>query len=237
MRNRAPDPPTAHDLPYAELNLLRGLPTADLDRLVALLRQRRVPAGTVLLTAEQPGEAIYLIRRGSVRVFLDEPGGTQVTLAFLGPGDSLGEMSLVDRSGRSANAETREETVLAWLDRGSFEEALRVCPQLTENLVRELAARLRAANQLIRALTTLDVTGRVSRQILALSDQYGRPTTAGAIRIPFVLHQRELAELVGATRERVNRVLRELREQGAIEIDGGHIEVTARPVLERHTHR
>ena len=83
--------------------LFRGLPAEALRYLAERLRRKTFAAGATVLTAEQPGEALYVIASGSVRIFLDEADGSEVTLAFLGPGDTVGEMSLVDRSGRSAN--------------------------------------------------------------------------------------------------------------------------------------
>lgn len=207
----------------AAVPLFRGLPAEALAHLGERLRRRVFSAGASVITAEEPGEGLYILLAGSVKIFLDEADGSEVTLAFLGPGDSVGEMSLVDRAGRSANVVTREESVLLWMDRATFTDLLRDHPALTENLVRELAARLRAANDMIRALTTLDVSGRVARQLLVLGDHYGEPVDGAAdVRIALALNQREIADVVGATRERVNRVLVALKRQGTISVDSHH---------------
>ena len=217
----------------SSLALFRGLPPEALRFLGERLRRKTFAPGAIVLTAEQPGEALYVILEGSVRIFLDEADGTEVTLAFLGPGDSVGEMSLVDRAGRSANVAALEESTLLWLDRDTFLACLRQYPGLSENLVRELAARLRAANQQIRALTTLDVAGRVARQLLVFSELYGVADDNGGVRIPMPLPQRAIADLVGATRERVNRVLVSLRRRHTLSVDS-HYRVTLhdRRVLE-----
>ncbi len=207
------------------LALFRGLPEDALRFLADRLRRKLFPAGASVLTAEQPGEALYVILEGSVRIYLDEADGTEVTLAFLGPGDSVGEMSLVDRSGRSANVSALEDSTLLWLDRDTFLACLRQFPGLSENLMREMAARLRAANQQIRALTTLDVAGRVARQLLVFADVYGVADGDGGVRIPMPLPQRAIADLVGATRERVNRVLVSLRRRRTLSVDS-HYRVT-----------
>jgi CRP/FNR family cyclic AMP-dependent transcriptional regulator len=207
------------------LALFRELPEEALRFLADRLRRKVFPAGASVLTAEQPGEALYVILEGSVRIFLDEADGSEVTLAFLGPGDSVGEMSLVDRSGRSANVAALEESTLLWLDRDTFLACLRQFPGLSENLMREMAARLRAANQQIRALTTLDVAGRVARQLLVFAEVYGVADDNGGIRIPMPLPQRAIADLVGATRERVNRVLVSLRRRQTLSVDS-HYRVT-----------
>lgn len=217
--------------------LFRGLPAEALRHLAERLRRKTFAAGTTVLTAEQPGEALYVIHSGSVRIFLDEPDGTEVTLAFLGPGDTVGEMSLVDRSGRSANVAALEESVLLWLDRDTFLASLRQFPGLSENLVRELAARLRAANQQIRALATLDVAGRVARQLLLFGELYGVADGRGGTLIPMPLPQRAIADLVGATRERVNRVLVGLRRRHILSVDGQYrVTVHDRRALEELCH-
>jgi CRP/FNR family cyclic AMP-dependent transcriptional regulator len=212
-------------LSLGSLALFRGLPEDAVRFLAERLRRRVFAAGSSVLTAEQPGEGLYVILDGSVRIFLDDPDGSEVTLAFLGPGDSVGEMSLVDRTGRSANVTALEESTLLWLDRDTFLAGLRQYPGLSENLVRELSGRLRAANQQIRALTTLDVAGRVARQLLVFAEHYGIPDQNGGVRIPMPLPQRAIADLVGATRERVNRVLVGLRRQKTLSVDT-HYRVT-----------
>jgi CRP/FNR family cyclic AMP-dependent transcriptional regulator len=224
----------ADPLALGSLALFRDLPEEALRFLAERLRRKHFTAGATVLTAEQPGEALYVVLTGSVRIFLDDADGSEVTLAFLGPGDSVGEMSLVDRSGRSANVAALEDSSLLWLDRDTFLACLRQYPGLSENLMREMAARLRAANQQIRALTTLDVAGRVARQLLVFADQYGVGDGNGGVRIPMPLPQRAIADLVGATRERVNRVLVSLRRHQTLSVDPSHrVTVHDRAALER----
>jgi CRP/FNR family cyclic AMP-dependent transcriptional regulator len=131
-------------------------------------------------------------------------------------------MSLVDSAGRSANVVTTEPTRLLWMDRPTFQSCLRTMAPLANNLVRLLANRLRFANEQIQALCTLDVSGRVARQILALADRYGSQQAGGEVRIPIRLTQSDLAEIVGASRERVNQVIVELKQRGLISVDPDH---------------
>ncbi len=169
-----------------------------------------------MITAEQRGEAIYLIARGSVRVFLDEANGAQVTVALLGPGDSVGEMSLIDEGGRSAHAMTLEDSELLWMDRRAFLDAVRHVPLLAHNLLRDLSQRLRLANLQIRSLVTLSVPERLARQLLLFCDRYGQPFDGGGTRIPLPLHQNDLAELIGTSRESVNRAMSKLRKDAIL---------------------
>jgi CRP/FNR family cyclic AMP-dependent transcriptional regulator len=216
------------------LELFQGLSAAELARINGLLRSQAVPAGAHFITAEQPGEVVYVLLSGTVKIYVTRADGREVILAFLGPGDTVGEMSLVDSAGRSANVVTTEPSRLLSMDRAAFQTCLRTITPLANNLVRLLANRLRFANEQIQALCTLDVSGRVARQILALADRYGSRETGGEVRIPIRLTQSDLAEIVGASRERVNQVIVELKTQGAIAVDPDHrIRVLRRDDLAR----
>jgi CRP-like cAMP-binding protein len=213
--------------------LFRDLSDEEVERLATSLHRRQVPAGTLLITAEQRGEALYFIARGSMRIFLDEANGAQVTVALLGPGDSVGEMSLLDEGVRSAHAMTIEDSELLWMDRKAFLDAVRQVPLLAHNLLRELSQRLRLANLQIRSLVTLTVPQRLARQILLFADRYGRVENGG-IRILLPLHQNDLAELIGTSRESVNRALAQLRREGVLREGGPGIVVADRALLTRH---
>ncbi len=223
-----------------DLELFQGLAAEQLDQLNLLLRAVNVPAGSHFITAEQPGESVYLLLEGTVKIYVSKADGREVILAFLGPGDTVGEMSLIDSAGRSANVVTTEPSRLLWMDRSSFQSCLRSMAPLAVNLVRLLSNRLRLANEQIQALCTLDVPGRVARQILALADRYGRPApgtaaAAGELRIPVRLTQSDLGEVVGASRERVNQAIVEFKQRGYIAVDSDHrIHVLDRQALTRY---
>src|SRR6202163_3833051 len=209
-----------------ELELFQGLAPQELAELNGRLRISTVQAGTHFITAEQPGEVVYVLLEGTVKIYVTQADGREVILAFLGRGDTVGEMSLVDSAGRSANVVTTERARLLWMDRATFQSCLRDMAPLAVNLVRLLSPPLRLANEQIQALCTLDVPGRVARQILALADRYGRPapggTAAGGLRIPVRLTQSDLGEVVGASRERVNQAIVEFKQRGYIRVDSDH---------------
>ena len=163
----------------SEIGLFRGLAPEQLSWLKDHLHRRTVPAGTHIVTVEQPGEVIYVILNGSVKIHVEQMNGTDVILTVLGPGDIVGEMSLLDGSGRSANVVTLEETTLLWMDRDTFQECVRTMPAVAANMMRILCRRLRQAGQQIQSLAALDVRGRVVRQILSFAEQYGRVTPSG----------------------------------------------------------
>ncbi len=217
------------------LELFQGLRPEHLSSLNGLLRSASFPAGSNFITADQPGEVIYVLLEGTVKIYISHSDGRDVILAFLGPGDTVGEMSLVDSSGRSANVVTTERSRLLWMDRATFQTCLREIAPLANNLIRLLAKRLRFANEQIQSLCTLDVPGRLARQILALADRYGSPGTGGEVEIPLRLTQSDLGEIVGASRERVNQVVVELKQKGYITVDANHrIRVKDREGLARY---
>jgi CRP/FNR family transcriptional regulator, cyclic AMP receptor protein len=206
--------------------LFSGLADAQLEALQEHLHVKTFPAATAVVLADQPGEVVFIILNGTVKVQVDQTDGTEVILAVLGSGQTIGEMSAMDHLGRSANVVTIEQTTLIWIDRAVFGEYLLTMPRLTYNLARILTARLRVANAQIQALATQDVHGRVARQLLSLAQEYGREAPDGGCVIPLRLTQGDLASLVGASRVRVNQALVLYKERGFISTDdANHIVV------------
>jgi CRP/FNR family cyclic AMP-dependent transcriptional regulator len=205
----------------AALPLFAGLTPAQLATVAAQFRRRSIPEGTTLILAEEPGEAAYLIERGAMKVSLTQADGSEVILGLRGPGEVVGEMSLLDRQARSATVTALEPCSVLWVDRATFGSWLQTIPQLNANLLRLLARRLRLAGSQILALSTLDLHDRVGRQLLSLAAEYGEPLKegGGAVRIPLRLTQSDLAAMVGATRARVNPVLMYYKRHGFIAVD------------------
>jgi CRP/FNR family cyclic AMP-dependent transcriptional regulator len=213
----------------ADMEIFDGLADDDRALLAAHLHRTLVPANTYVMSLEQPGDVVYIITDGAVRVQAEQEDGSLVILALLSTGDVLGEMSALDSAGRSATVVTLEPCELLWLDRDTFLNYLRTHPVLAYNVLRVMSRRLRLANERIQALATLDVAGRVAGQLAAFAVEYGRPTTDGGRLIPFRLTQSELSDLVGASRERVNQVLGVLRRAGLIDVDA-QLRITVRDV-------
>lgn len=224
--------------PENTLNLLSGIPlfegldAGQLGWVAHRSRRKLYPSQSNLLTAEQPGEVVYVILHGTVKIHVEQADGRDVVLAILGAGDTVGEMSLIDSAGRSASALTLEDSLLMWMDKAAFQEMLATFPPVSQNLVRILAARVRLDNEVIQALATLDVYGRVARQLLAFADKYGRHTAGDSTLIPIHLTQSDIADLVGASRKRVNQVMVFFREQEFISLNAaGRIVVQNRAAL------
>ncbi|MEW5958182.1 MAG: Crp/Fnr family transcriptional regulator [Chloroflexota bacterium] len=203
----------------SKITLFQGLSHDQLDWLNQRLHRRVFPAGTNIAIVEQPGEVVYIVIDGTLKIFVQQRDGTEVILAILGPGDTVGEMSLVDSAGRSANVIILEQSTLLWLDRFTFRECLQTIPAITYNLVQIMSNRLRLANEQIQALATLDVYGRVARQLLAFAQQYGQAISQSDILIPIRLTQSDMGDLVGASRERINQVMVRYKRQKYISVD------------------
>jgi len=220
-----------------DVGLFHGLTQGELTRVSGWLYCRTFPAEANIITAEQPGEVVYIILEGTVKIHIEQVNGSDVVLGILGPGDIVGEMSLIDSAGRSASVTTLEESRLLWMGKESFQECLRNIPAFSQNLVRIFSGRLRLANELIQALATLDVHGRVARQILAFSEKYGQVGADGRVFIPLRLTQGDIADLVGASRKRVNQVMVTFKQQGYISVDDvGRITLVDRKSLARLCH-
>lgn len=217
------------------LELFRGLSPAELVRVNELLGHTKFPAGAMILTEHQPGEVAYILLDGTMKVSVVQSNGRELTLALLGPGEIVGEISLADRSTRSADVTALEPTSVVWIDRHAFDQLRRAIPVITENLLRLLARRLRLANSQLQAIATLDVHGRVARQLLALADALGEEQPDGSSRIPLRITQSDLAALVGATRVRVNEVLVGFTRRKNIAVDNKHrITILDRDELEAY---
>jgi len=217
-----------------QVRLFQGLGLVQLAQLNRLLQSLDLPAGSRFLAAEQLGETVYVILAGTVKIYVQPQEEREVVLAFLGPGDTVGEMSLVESGSRSASAVTTEPTRLLLLDRATFHSCLQRMPPLSYNLVRLLASRLRFANEQIQALNLPDLRCRVARQLCALVDLYSDAGREGSVRIPLRLTTGDLGGLAGARAEEVEPILRELEERGCLTRAGGRLEIRDRFELARH---
>jgi len=201
----------------SDIKLFEGLTSTQLDWVAKNAHRRIFNAGMNVMTIEQPGEAVFIILHGTVKIHIEQ-GERDVILSVLGSGDLLGEMSLIDSVGRSASALTLENSLLLWMDRTTFNYMMDNFPPVARNLVKILSARVRLSDQVIQSLATLDVNGRVARQILAFAERYGREMADG-VQVRIVLTQSDLADLVGASRKRVNQAMVFFKEQGLMSTD------------------
>ncbi len=224
-----------HTDALANLALFQGFSEKQITWMAERLHCKTFATGTNIITIEHPGDVIFFIVSGTVKVHVEQASGNDVVLAILGRGDTVGEMSLLDSAGRSASVITLEETTLLWMDRQTFQNCLQEIPALALNLVRMLSQRVRLANEQIQTLATLDVYGRVARQLLAFAEKYGETSPGGQVLIPIRLTQGDIADLVGASRKRVNQVIVSFKNLSLVSVDPqGRITVHDRKGLARY---
>ena len=211
---------------------LRGVPLFaqlgpdELSRVAGAARERTYPKNSVILFEDDPGDALYVVVSGQVKVVLIGEDGREVILSVLGDGDFFGEMSLIDDEPRSAHVIAMDDAALIVLRRDDFQQALEDHPRIALGLLRALSRRLRRADDKIGALVLLDVMGRVAKLLCEMADEDGGTT------ITRKLTHHTIAQMVGSSRETVSRTMRDLVERGLIEVTRSAIEIKDRPALE-----
>lgn len=210
------------------LDSLRSIPLFaemddnELQRLATDLRRHRFAAGQTVFFQGDPGDALYIIQAGLVRIYVLAEDGQEVSMILCGPGDFFGEMALLDKRPRSASAVAMEDSVLLVLSDAHFYYHLRENYQLALNLMSTLSTRVRETTQAVQLLSSLDVSQRLIKKLLSLAQRQGTTTEEG-VRIRGRLTQTELASLISATRESTNRALRALVRRGLVEVRHGRI--------------
>jgi len=202
--------------------LFKSLNQQQLQNLAELTITRTFSRGSVIIVAEDEGDAFFIIRKGRVKVNLLHGDGREVILSILGKGEVFGELALLDGRPRSANVITLEETELITLRRTEFLQLINNEPAIIMGLLDELAARLRKTDHQIGGLALLDATSRISRTLVRLAAEHGEETAEGLLVGQKITHQ-QLANMSGTTRETVTRVLKRLEGQGYITMRGRQI--------------
>lgn len=183
---------------------------------VAVLR--RIPRYAVVVSAGERIDSLYLILTGHLKVVLGDDQGREVILSMLGPGDFFGEMAIIDDLPRSATVQATTESSLAVIAAGEFRRCMADNVEVAFYVMRSLVAKLRVANRKIESLSLHDVYDRVNRVLWDLSeDREGRKVVSSRIT------RKDISEMVGASREMVSRVMRDLRSRGVIEEKDGLI--------------
>jgi len=206
------------------VSLFSGLSEGDLEGLAEGLGKRTFGKGVIIFHRDSPGQTLYIIESGKVRMFLLSESGQEISLNIHGPGESFGELALLDGLPRSLGAVTMDRTVVLTLHRDHFLRHLRSQPLTAMSIIEMLSRRLRYTTDYAGNLAFLDVYGRVAARLLELAGLYGVPSAEG-LEIDLRMTQAELASCVAATREFVNKVLGAYRDQGLIRIDGQRVTV------------
>lgn len=187
--------------------------------LIASMVPIEVARGEVLFHEGEPGDRLYVIRSGKIKLGRRSNDGRENLLAVIGPGEMFGELSLFDPGPRTATATGVSDSVVLELDHDALIPWLEQNPTVAKHLLGALGRRLRRTNEALADLVFSDVPGRVAKALLDLSTRFGQPVEEG-IRVAHDLTQEELAQLVGASRETVNKALADFAGRGWVRREG-----------------
>jgi CRP/FNR family transcriptional regulator, cyclic AMP receptor protein len=195
----------------------------ELDVVRSVATEKSYPKNAVVLTEGEMGDSLYMIQSGKVKVFIGDEDGREIILKILGPGDFFGEMSMIDKQPRSASVTTIEASTFLVLTHSMFEKCVEQAPRIANMVMQILAQRVREADRKIGTLALMDVYGRVASTLLELSVY-----SNGKLMVGEKLSQQDLANMVGASREMVNRILKDLTDRGFISIESKSITIINR---------
>ncbi len=203
----------------SNLELIRRVPlfallTANQAEAVAdAVSKRRFKRGEVIVGQGEKSNTLFIILTGRVRVVTSDKRGREVILATLQPGDYIGEMSLIDNEPHSATVRAEVQTDMLTLGRAEFARCLPENSSMSYAIMKGLVQRLRHADRKIESLALMDVYGRVARALL----EFAQPDREGVMTIRERISRQDIAKMVGASREMVSRVMKDLEDRGFIE--------------------
>lgn len=219
----------AHDLAIEEAALRSSLLLVDMDAetahsLISVLTRSEYERGEVIFFEGAQGEALYVVVKGKVKVARTARDGRENLLSLLGVGDLVGELSVFDPGPRLSRAHVPEDTVVYELTKEAFDAWLDEHMEASRFLLKALAKRIRRTSMTMADLVFTDVPGRVAKAIIDLGHRFG-VTDRGRTVVRHGLTQEELAQLVGASRETVNKALADFASRGWIDVHMGSVVV------------
>jgi CRP/FNR family cyclic AMP-dependent transcriptional regulator len=194
--------------------LFNGLPEADLNAISSHAVTRTYNKNTVIINEGDESDSLFLILSGRVKIYLSDEDGKEVIINTQGPGDYFGELSLIDEAPRSASVMTIEDSKLSIVSKRDFEACLARYPEIALRVIKGLTKRLRHLTENVKSLALMDVYGRVARTLLSLAEEEN-----GKLIVHQRLTQRDIAAMIGASREMVSRILKDLTIGGYISVD------------------
>jgi CRP/FNR family cyclic AMP-dependent transcriptional regulator len=197
-----------------QIPLFEGLAEADLRAIAIQAVTREVARNTVLLREGERPASLYVVLEGKVRVSVSDEEGRELVLAVLGPKETFGELALIDDEPRSATVVATDRSRIAVVSKDDFKRCLARSPEIAINLLKYLSRRLREGNETAKGFALLDVQGRVAQLLRRLAREHD-----GRLISDPITHQ-EIANMVGASREMVSRVIGSLKSEGALKVEG-----------------
>lgn len=195
------------------------------DAVALAIVKQRFKRGEIIVEQGKKADALFIILTGRARVVTSDSRGREVILASMQPGDYIGEMSLIDDEPHSATVRAELQTDVLMLGRAEFARCLPDSSSMAYAVLRGLVQRLRHADRKIESLALMDVYGRVARALL----EFAKPEPDGTLVIREKISRQDIAKMVGASREMVSRVMKDLEGRGLTEIlDSGAMVITER---------
>jgi CRP-like cAMP-binding protein len=236
VRTPMPDPLALNAL--AACRLFAGLDERTLDLLAAALRSRRYRRDEVIFHADDPGDSLFIVASGAVKITLSADDGTEpAILTTIGRGGFFGELALLDGAPRSATAVAMDPVETLVLRREAFERLVDSESGLRRALLSALAAEIRRLTAQVEDLHFLDLPGRLARHLLREMDGDDERVASGEVRLPWPYTQGELAGMIGGSRQSVNRLLADFVAQGLLRFDGDDLVIPDSGRLAAAAHR
>jgi CRP/FNR family cyclic AMP-dependent transcriptional regulator len=198
--------------------MFAGLSEQALEPIARLAIMRRVPRNSTVVMAGDRTDYVYLILSGNLKVLVSDEEGREVILSMLGPGELFGEMGVLDENPRSATVVAAQPSDLIVIAKSDFKRCLQDNFDVAMWIMRNLVHRLRTADRKIESLALMDVYGRVARLLLEMAENQG-----GQLVVTRKISKQDIAKMIGASREMVSRVMKDLQVQGLIEEGKGRI--------------
>mgnify|MGYP002713980514 CR=1 FL=1 len=203
----------------ARAGIFQGVDPDAVQSLIKELDTVKFPRGTTIFNEGEPGDRLYIITSGKVKLARHTADGRENLLTVMGPSDMFGELSIFDPGPRTSSAVCVTEVECATMSADQLRDWIDEHPGIAKQLLRVLARRLRRTNNSLADLIFTDVPGRVAKTLLQLANRFGTPE-GGAVRVNHDLTQEEIAQLVGASRETVNKALATFAHRGWIRLEG-----------------
>jgi CRP/FNR family transcriptional regulator, cyclic AMP receptor protein len=198
--------------------LFASFPEDQLHMLTTMVTRRSAPRSTTIMAGGDATDSLYIVLSGRLKVMMSDSDGKEVILSILGPGEFFGEMGLIDDEPRSASVVTIEPCELLAISKRDFKKTLTDNAEMSMAVMRGLVRRLREADRKIGSLALLDVYGRVARLLLDMAENVN-----GEKVVTKRLPKQDIAKMIGASREMVSRVMKDLQTGGYIEMRGSSI--------------
>jgi CRP-like cAMP-binding protein len=208
----------------SRISIFSELSPREIDLLLAVTATKRLKQREVLFRKGDTGSQLYGVLKGRLRVSTAGADGREIIFAYHGPGEVFGEIAVLDSHPRSATIEAVEPSELLTLHRRDLLPFLEEHPKVAISLAGILAARVRTLSEVMEDARFLSLESRLAKKLLHLARSYGRETASG-MRIDLKLPQHELGELVGVSRESVNKQLRAWGQEGLVRFDRGYITI------------